>query len=274
MAKNLEKKKELHYRLKIVCTLYGVILYTMGPKLIVMITDKDLSKNLSTTISLIIASLLCFWFLPKVIGVPKKEGIGQNLYNIGFRKVKKPIIHIALGLFFATCTLIAMYVGSLLTGEYIFDISTISFEQIYFSFLPGVFEEIIFRGFIMAIFLSLYKNIRKAAFVQCVVFVLLHIGSFEIDWLKFIDLFGVFIMAIAFTYVAYKTKNLLAGMIFHTIHDAFLFVVQPNQDIVYSPVQALYFYGCLMIGVVVVIFVTTYVAKRVGFVGDYLYKEV
>lgn len=262
MGGTTKPKKEPHYRIKIVCTLYGVIFYLYAPVIIEKITHIELSRNMSTTVSILLAGILSFWFLPKVVKIPSSSTIRENLNQIGFRRPTKIYLHISLGIILAMCTLSGMFIGSKLISEYVFNTNMISFDQIYFSLLPGIFEEIIFRGFIMAIFIGVYKDIRKAALIQCIVFVVLHIGSFEMDWLRAVDLLGVFAMAIAFTYVALKTRNLLAGIIFHTLHDAFLFVVQPSQDFVYSPMHALLFYSSLIISILIAIGITNLIVKK------------
>lgn len=255
-------KKELHYSIKILFTMYSMILYLFAPRLVEMITGINLSKIQSTSISLVVAAILFLWFIPLVIGVPKKQKLGKTFYTIGLRKPNKIGIHILLGIVLGCCTLGGMLIGSLIIGGYTFNIENLSINQIYFSILPGIFEEIIFRGFLMSIFVMLYKNTKKAAIIQCIIFVLLHIGSFEFDWHKIVDLYGVFVLSIGFTYVAYKTRNLLAGIIFHYLHDAFLFVVQLNQETVFSPLQAFIFYGCLTLSVVLVIIITKVVTER------------
>lgn len=239
-------KKERHYGLKIISVLYGTLLYIYTPTLIEKVLGIAMNTYTKTSISLVLATLLCFYFLPKIVGVPHVGSIEENMRAIGLRIPAKVSKHMGLGVLLSICTLSAMLFGSLLTGEYVFDGGTLSLEHIYFSLLPGVFEEIVFRGFLMTILMGLYKDVKKAGLVQCLSFVAFHIGSFDINWLKLIDLLGVFALAVAFTYVAIKSRSLLAGMVFHTLHDAFLFVVQPHQDIVFSPVQALLFYGVLL----------------------------
>jgi len=262
MNTNKETKKELHFGVKIASAMYGIVLYLYAPVLIGKFSGNALDKNISTTISLIIAGILCFWFLPKVIGIPKKGAISDNLKTIGFKLPKKWGMNIFLGVLLAICTLTGMLIGSLLTGLYEFNINTISIEHIYFSFLPGIFEEIIFRGFVIFIFLDLYKNLKKAVLIQCIIFVILHIGSFEIDIIKIIDLLGVFALALTFTYVVYKTRSLLSAMIFHILHDAFLFVVQPPKEIVFNLTQAIIFYSSLFAFAGIAILLTKFFARK------------
>lgn len=59
-----------------------------------------------------------------------------------------------------------------------------------------------------------------------------------------------------------KTKSLLAGMVFHFLHDAFLFVVQLDQGIVFNPTEAFIFYGCLFVSVGLGIVVTNLMTRK------------
>jgi len=57
-----------------------------------------------------------------------------------------------------------------------------------------------------------------------VLFGLLHIRGFGL-W-AWVDVISVMILAIAFTYTAYKTRTLVAAIVFHFLHDTFLFLPQ------------------------------------------------
>lgn len=124
----MSEKKEVHYGVKIASAMYGIVLYLYTPILIERFSGLTLNKNMKTTISIVIASLLCFWFLPKVIGIPQKANIRENLNSVGFVKPVKLGSHILLGIVLALLSLSGMLVGSILTGEYQFNIDTISLD--------------------------------------------------------------------------------------------------------------------------------------------------
>jgi membrane protease YdiL (CAAX protease family) len=94
-----------------------------------------------------------------------------------------------------------------------------------FSLLPGIFEEIFFRGILMIILLRITKSLEKAFSIQVVIFGLLHI-KYSLDISSLVDAISVLIIAIGLTYSVYKTRTLISAIIFHYLHDAFLFVVQ------------------------------------------------
>jgi hypothetical protein len=68
--------------------------------------------------------------------------------------------------------------------------------------------------------------------------------------------------------VAYKTRTLLAGMIFHFLHDAFLFFVQvPGGE--YKGLQEnMIFYGILWLMIGVDCFIIWYATERLNVRGE------
>ena len=139
--------------------------------------------------------------------------------------------HFVLGSLLALSTLLGMLIGSLLTGRYQLDWSTVSLSQFVFSINPGIWEEFFYRGVIMFVLLRATKSLKRAAAIQIVLFGLAHIKGFEAGW--WVDVSTVMILAVAFTYAAYKTRALVTGMVFHFLHDAFLFLPQvPGVELV------------------------------------------
>jgi membrane protease YdiL (CAAX protease family) len=78
----------------------------------------------------------------------------------------------------------------------------------------------------------------------------------------------VMVIAIAFTYAAYKTRALLAGMVFHFLHDALLFFVQVPDGVYNGLQETVIFYGILWLMVGVACFIIWYAAERFGVRGD------
>jgi hypothetical protein len=61
-------------------------------------------------------------------------------------------------------------VGSILTGRYALDWSTINISHTVFSLNAGVWEETMYRGVIMAVLLRSLKSARKAALIMILLF--------------------------------------------------------------------------------------------------------
>jgi membrane protease YdiL (CAAX protease family) len=142
-----------------------------------------------------------------------------------------------------------MLVGSLLTGRYVLDWSTVSVSHAVFSLNPGVWEEFFYRGMIMVVLLKTTKSLRRAAIIQIVLFGLAHVKGVDLQvWL---DVVSVMIIAVAFTYAAYKTRTLIAGTVFHFLHDTLLFLVQVPKGQSFGFAASASWYAALWIGVAI-----------------------
>lgn len=72
---------------------------------------------------------------------------------------------------------------------------------------------------------------------------------------------SVMVIAIGFTYAAYKTRSLLAGMVFHYFRDAFLFFVQVPGGVYSGITENAVFYGFLWLMVRIGCIITKYSLK-------------
>jgi hypothetical protein len=192
----------------------------------------EVPKLLISFITLIFAAFSAFFLFPKVLRSPfRGVSLSEYLHLLGFYLPPKVWKHVLLGTLLAGCTLSGMLIGSLLIGRYELDWSTINISQILFSINPGLWEEYFYRGVVMFVLISATRSVRRAALIQIVLFGLLHIKGFDL-W-ALVDVISVMILTVAFTYTAYKTRTLIAGIVFHFLHDAFLFLPQvPGNEYV------------------------------------------
>jgi hypothetical protein len=77
-----------------------------------------------------------------------------------------------------------------------------------------------------------------------------------------VEVFSVFLIAVGFTYVAYRTGSLVAGITFHYFHDALLFFVQSPDSKYFIFQQHALFYGGLWIMVGMGCLITKVAAQR------------
>lgn len=219
-----------------------------------MTFDIELSKIITAIIAFIVYLIVAMVLYPKILGIPfGKLPPSEFSRKIGLYIPQNAFKHVLLGIFLAMCTLSGMLIGSILTGKYVVDLNNITISQTVFSLVPGVWEEVFFRGIMMIILLNAIKKVETAFGIQCIIFGLIHIKKFDI-W-GVIDAFSVMIIAIGFTFAAYKTNCLLAGIVFHFLHDALLFFVQiPGGEYVglmenvtfYIPLWIMVGIGCLI----------------------------
>ena len=209
-----------------------------------------ISKLTASAVTFLVAVLCAFLLFPKILQQPfGKLDLRSYLRRLGFYVPKGAWKHIALGTLLAALTLAGMLIGSLLSGRYALDPETINITQILLSLNPGIWEEFFFRGVIMFVFIKLTGSIGRAALLQVAVFGLAHVKGLDL-W-SWVDLISVMVIAGAFTYTAWKTRTLIAGITFHFLHDAFLFVPQLPGTESTSVVEKLAFYSCLWLAVAV-----------------------
>ncbi len=232
-----------------------------------MIFKIEISKIVKSIINLGVGCFGVFYLFPVLYRAPfGAVPIKEYLQRIGLYVPPRVWRHIMLGIILALCTLSGMLLGSLLSGRYELNWSTINLKQIIFSLNPGIFEEIFYRGIIVMLLLPLTRNLIKAFIWQIVIFGLAHIKGF--DWLVLVDVVSVMIIAIAFTYAAYKTRALLAGIVFHFLHDAFLFFVQVPEGVYNGWQENIAFYGVLWLMVGVGCFIIWFATERLNIRGE------
>jgi membrane protease YdiL (CAAX protease family) len=231
------------------------------PYLVEELLQLELSKITVAIIAFAFSALGAIIVLPRVFGIPfGKTSFTKFARGIGFYLPKDGWKHIGLGLTLAACTLSGMLVGSILTGEYVVDASNITLSQAVFALVPGIWEEVFFRGILMVVLLRATKSLKKAFLAQCILFALCHIKGTSVH--AFVEVFSAFLIAIGLTYVAYKTRSLVAGITFHYFHDALLFFVQSPESEHFSLQQHAFFYAGLWIMVGVGCLITRVAADR------------
>jgi hypothetical protein len=265
----MKKRNIRAIALSVLFSSIGFVLSFMLKKVL----NIDLSKLEMSIIAFIITTLCALILFPKVFKIPfGRVSIKEFIFKVGLYPSKKIYGFILIGILAAVTTISAMLIGSILTGKYVFDSSTINLGHAIFSLTPGIWEEVFYRGIIMIVLLRMTSSFKKAAIIQVVIFALAHIKGF--DFLSILDVFSVLVIAIGFTYMAYKTKSLIPGIVFHYLHDTFLFSVQiPGGDYTGFKDNAL-FYSVLWISIGLVILVTKHLSEKYQIVNKFnLYDE-
>jgi len=228
-----------------------------------LLMDVKMSVLFASVVNFGLAALGAFVVFPKGIKQPfGAVSLAEYARRLGFYLPVKAWKHVALGVVLALCTLGGMLAGSLLTGRYVLDWHTINLEHLVFSLNPGVWEEFFFRGVVMVVLLKRVRTIRQAALIQIVLFGLTHVKGLDV-W-DCVDVASVMILGTAFVYVAYKTRTLVAGIVFHFLHDSFLYVVQVPGGEYMGLWENLAFFVALWVMVGVACLVVKVATKRFG----------
>jgi membrane protease YdiL (CAAX protease family) len=232
-----------------------------------MVLDVEMPILYASVLNFILAALGALVIFPKCLGQPfGKIHVSKYTRRLGFYLPHHTWKHLILGMALALCTLTGMLMGSILTGQYVLDWSTVSLSHIVFSINPGVWEEFFFRGVIMFVLLKRTKSVRRAALLQVVLFGLTHIKG--VDLWSWFDVVSAMILGLAFTYTAYKTRTLIAGIVFHFLHDAFLFLVQVPDAAHLGFAENVGFFAALWIMAGVACLITRASADALGVQAD------
>ena len=227
-----------------------------------MLLDVEISKLPISVLNIPLAAFIAFFIFPKLLKQPfGKVDLPEYTRRLGFYLPLNAWKHVVLGVILALCTLAGMLVGSILTGRYELDWSTINISHTVFSLNPGIWEELAYRGIIMFVLLK-SKSVRQAALIQVLLFGLFHIKG--VDLWSWVDVISVIVIALAFTYAAYKTRTLLAGIVFHFLHDALLFFVQVPEGEYLGFTENMSFYVALWIMVGVACLLIRVAAEKFG----------
>jgi membrane protease YdiL (CAAX protease family) len=186
----------------------------------------DVPRSVRGLTNFAVGALAALVFFPRVFKIPfgrvsVKEfarRLGLYPFPVGAWK------HVLLGMFLADCTVSGMLAGTILTGKYHVNWQTVNVSQFIFSLGPGIWEEVFFRGVLMMLLLQWTKSLRTAMGIQIILFGVGHVSGIA-PW-DIVDALSVTIITIGFTYTAYKTRSLLAGIVFHFFHDSLLYFPQ------------------------------------------------
>ena len=225
--------------------------------------NVEFSKQISAMVNLVVVALVAFLVFPRRLGIPfGRIETRDFLRRVGFYLPENTWKHVILGLILAGCNLSGMLIASILTGKYVVDLSTLNFPHFLFSLNPALWEELFYRGVLMIWLLKNNYPLKHAFLIQLALFGVMHVKG--TDLLALVDVFSVMVIAIGFTYVAYKTRSLLAGIIFHYFHDAFLFFVQISGGVYTGITENAMFYGSLWSMVGIGCIITKYFVEKLG----------
>lgn len=209
-----------------------------------VLLNIEIPRLASSFINLIVAGFAAFFLFPRVFGIPFGNTEPRELNKrIGFYIPNFAWRHVVLGAALALCTLSGMLIASMIIGGYELDFGNITLTQLVFSLNPGIWEEFFYRGIMMVALLRFTKSLKRAAIIQVVLFGLCHIKGADI--LSLVDIVSVMILGAGFTYAAYETRTLVTSIVFHYLHDAFLFFVQLPGRVYTGPMENAVFYAAL-----------------------------
>lgn len=183
--------------------------------------------------------LTVFIFVPFVLRLPKgKRTFRQYLDDIGLTRVRPFFRLVLLGL---SCYLILalsqaaasftyrLSEGLPITGRFLRQVFDLSGDlppgsSSLFITIPSIFEEVVFRGIVLTVFLGKYSE-RKSIIFSALGFGLIHLLNLangrELVWVLG-QVVWAFILGLFYGYVFVRTRSLLPPMIVHYLGNVFI----------------------------------------------------
>lgn len=205
--------------------------------------------------------ILALILMPYVLGLPNgRKSLREYCYDIRLLPMKPVVRNVLLGLLLAALTLGSILLASVITGHFVLDWSTVPALRWVKGLTRGIWEEVFFRGIILVLFMRIFPK-RRAIILATLLFAIVHLDPMNMDLHMIVDVISVFFMGLLFTYVVLKTGSLLPAIIFHYVHDIFIYLVQntPGAD---ESMSNVLLFGLLWISLIIGVFLTRYVVTR------------
>ena len=177
-------------------------------------------------------AILLLVIVPRGLNLPNgKQSLKEYAESIRISPFNPWKRNIFLGLGFAAIVWTFTLIFSLLAGEYIFDLNiifgwpesnNIGIFLFISSLIPGIWEEVAFRGVILTLLVKKYSE-KKAIIINGVLFGFAHVanifGGQDIGSTIIQMIYATF-WSFSFAYMYIKTKSLIPGIIAHYLIDA------------------------------------------------------
>jgi len=205
--------------------------------------------------------VLAFYLMPCVLGLPNgRKSLRGYCHDIRLLPITPLGRNILLGLLMAALSLSSIFLASLLTGHFVFDWSLVPALRWVKGLTRGIWEEVFFRGIILVLFMRIYP-IRRAVFLSTFLFAVVHLNPMVINLEMIVDVISIFFIGLLFTYLVLKTGSLLPAIVFHFIHDIFVYLVQ-NTPGANEPLASVLLYVFLWIALISGGVLTKYIVEH------------
>lgn len=207
-------------------------------------TYLDNNPYLSFIVNFFAMGILLVILLPFLLDIlDGRKSYKQFFKNMRITKIKPILRILGLGILSAVIVLalarFATYLATIKQGYYVFEIERIieTPSPLYTSLFPGIWEEVAFRGLILALLLKIYTE-KKSIVINGFLFGFFHLvnllnflfgAEYRLDTLVSILFQVVYATAIGFfyAYLFVKTRSLIPAIISHYLIDAFVILTVP-----------------------------------------------
>ncbi len=212
-----------------------------------------------------VMALLWLLIVPRSLGLPEgKHSLKEYVKTIGLKFDNKIVRNILLGIGCSIIFFISSYITANIFGDYIFDLEVIFgtpgssiavFGWFFFiiMLIPGIWEEVAFRGVITKLNLRRYSQ-RTTMIIVSVLFGLVHFVNLLVGYdlmPTIIQVIYATLLGFLFGYMFIKTKSILPGIIAHylinSVGQLFMFANFENM------VQ-IFLFGIIGVGIIPTVF--------------------
>ncbi|MBN1458662.1 MAG: CPBP family intramembrane metalloprotease [Armatimonadetes bacterium] len=207
---------------------------------------------------------------PFVLGLPHgRKPFPEFARDIRLLPVQPIGRNVLIGLMLAALSLGGILLASLLTKHFVFDwAGTVPPLRWVKGLTRGIWEEVFFRGILLAVLMRLYST-KKAIAWSVFIFAIVHINPAafggEVDGMtrvmNVVDIVSIGFMGLAFTYAVLKTGSLLPAIVFHYVHDIFVYLVQETPGAT-EPAKSALLFAFLWIGLALGAWLTKLIVER------------
>ena len=205
--------------------------------------------------------VFALYLMPYVLGLPNgRKSLRDYCHDIRLLPITPLGRNILLGLLMAALTLSSIFLASLLTGHFVFDWSLVPALRWVKGLTRGIWEEVFFRGIILVLFMRVFP-LRRAVFLSTFLFAVVHLNPMAINLEMIVDVVSIFFIGLLFTYLVLKTGSLLPAIVFHYVHDIFVYLVQ-NTPGANEPLASVLLYAFLWIALIIGAVLTKYIVEH------------
>ena len=193
---------------------------------------------------------------PLALGLPNgRKPYGEFARDIRLLPAAPVGRNVLIGLMLAAFTLGGILLASLVTGHFVFDWDgTVPPLRWVKGLTRGIWEEVFFRGFLLVILMRFFSR-GKAIAWAAVIFAIVHLNVMNLTVAGVVDVVSIGFMGLLFIFVVLETGSLLPAIVFHYVHDVFVYLVQ-NTPGASEPLQSVLFYAFLWAGLLAAAWLT------------------
>jgi membrane protease YdiL (CAAX protease family) len=222
----------------------AALVATLLPFLLLGLLEYLPGKLLGAIAYFVAAGIWALYVVPRVLGLPNgRKPFPEYCADIRLLPIAPAGRNILLGLLLAALTLSSILLAALLTRHFVLDWSFVAPLRWVKGLTRGVWEEVFFRGIMLAILMRTYTR-RKAVLWTTAVFALVHLNVMDVSFAAVVDVVSIFFIGLLLAYVVLKTGSLLPAIVFHYVHDVFVLLVQ-NAPGASEPMASVLLYGFL-----------------------------